>query len=155
MIIRYRSAILVLSTTFISSALMMFWFAAQMEITGKVELFPRAGGTFGFAWTVLTFIGLFAILTSSYFYEFIKYVWPKDLSRINTIILTLVLILPIAAIHARTLSEVQDGIFPIGENGAWLAYRACDTPHEDPMLAKVFEENPFIQEFLREKLPKS
>jgi hypothetical protein len=151
---QYRSAILVLSTTFISSALMMFWFAAQMEITGKVELFPRAGSTFGFAWTVLAFIGLFAILTSSYFYEFIKYIWPKDLSQLNTVVLTLVLILPIAAIHARTLSEVQDGIFPIGENGVWLAYRACDNPHEDPMLAKLFEEQPFIQEFLRENCPK-
>ncbi len=152
--IRFRSAVLVLSTTFISAALMMFWFAAQMEVTGSVELYPRAAGTFGFAWTVLTFIGLFSILTSTYFYELIKYLWPKDISQINTIVLTLVLILPIAAVHARTLSDSQDRIFPIAENGVWLAYRACDNPHEDPMLAIVFEETPFIQEFLRERCPK-
>ena len=151
---QFRSATLVLGTTFISSALMMFWFAAEMEITRNIELFPRAAGTFGFAWTVLTFIGLFAILTSSYFYELIKYILPKGLSKLNTLILTLVLILPIGAIHARTLSESQDGIFPIGENAVWQAYRACDNPHEDPMLAKLFEEQPFIQKYLRENCPK-
>ena len=124
-----------------------------MEVTDKVELFPRAAGTFGFAWSVLTLIALIAILTSTYFSDFIRRVWPKKLSQVNNIFLTLVLLLPIVAIHARTLSEAQDGIFPIGENGVWLAYRACDNPHEDPMLAKVFEESPFIQDFLRENCP--
>ena len=151
--LRFRSAILVMATSFISAALMMFWWAARMEVTDKVELFPRAAGTFGFAWSVLTLIALIAILTSTYFSDFIRRVWPKKLSQVNNIFLTLVLLLPIVAIHARTLSEAQDGIFPIGENGVWLAYRACDNPHEDPMLAKVFEESPFIQDFLRENCP--
>lgn len=150
----FRATIVVAVTTFISSALMMFWFATQMEVTGKVELWPRAEGTFRFAWYLLTLVAILAILTSDYFEKFIKNIWPKNLANFQNIFLTLVLIFPILAIHARTISEVQDGIFPIGENEIWLAYRACDNPNEDPMLAKVFEEQPFIQDFLRENCTK-
>jgi hypothetical protein len=151
---RYRIAILVSVTTFISSALMMFWFAARMEVTDLVELYPRAAGTFGFSWTLISLISILAIITSSYLSNAFKIIWPKNLSLANNIFLVLTLLLPLTAIHARTLSESQDGIFPIGENAVWQAYRGCDNPHEDPMLAKLFEERPFIQKFLRENCPK-
>ncbi len=151
----FKATIVVALTTFISSALMMFWFAAQMEVTGRVELWPRAGATFSFAWQLITLVALFALLTSEYFENFLKSIWPKNLTNFQNLFLTLLLIFPFLVVHARTLSETQDGIFPIGENEVWLAYRACDNPNEDPMLAKVFEEKPFIQDFLRENCPKA
>ena len=150
----YRSAILVLSTIFISSALMMFWFAARMEVTDLVELFPRASDTFNLSWTVLSFIAIFAILKSDYFKNLFLKVWPSNLNKVQSIFLVLVILLPLVVTHARILSDNQRAIFPKAENGVWLAYRACDNPHEDPMLAKVFEEKPFIQDFLRENCPK-
>lgn len=152
---RYRSAILVLTTFFISSTLMMFWFAARMEVTGLVELFPRASGTFSFSWTILSFIAIYVLLKSDYLKNFFKKIWPGDLSKAQSIFLVLVVLLPLAVTHARILSDSQRAIFPIAENGVWLAYRACDNPHEDPMLAKVFEEQPFIQDFLRENCQKA
>ena len=151
---RYRSAILVLTTTFISSALMMFWFAARLEVTGKVELFPRAAGTFSFSWTVLSFIALFAILKSDYLKKLFIKIWPGGLSRAQNVFLVLVILLPLVVTHGRILSDSQRSIFPRAENAEWQAYRACDNPHEDPMLAKVFEEQPFIQKYLRDNCPK-
>jgi hypothetical protein len=42
------------------------------------------------------------------------------------------------------------GSMPIqGFNGAWFAHQGCSNPHEDPMLSKVFENFPEIQNFLR------
>jgi hypothetical protein len=39
--------------------------------------------------------------------------------------------------------------FPTYENLTFLAHKACDNPHVDPFLAKVFESRPNIQYFLR------
>ncbi len=35
--------------------------------------------------------------------------------------------------------------------GAWYAHQGCSNPQKDPMLAKVFENYPDIQDFLRAK----
>ncbi len=139
---------------FLSAALMMFWFASRMEVTGLVELFPRASQNFSFSWSLINFIAITALLSSRYFARLKEAIWPTNLIFINNVFLVLLLLFPLLAIHARALSTSQEGLFPRPENGAWYAYQACDNPNENGMLAEIFRDQPFIQEFLRENCPK-
>ena len=148
-----RIALVVLVAIFMSAAIMMFWFAARLEVTGFVELFPRARGNFNLSWAIITYIGIYTLVVESDLTSYIRKIWPRNLLKSSQILLILILLFPVAAVHARALSNTQDEIFPVGENEIWLAYRACDNPAEDPMLAKVFEEKPFVQDFLRENCP--
>ena len=52
---------------------------------------------------------------------------------------------------SNVLGDRVYGSMPINTfNAAWFAHKGCSNPHEDPMLAKVFETRPYIQDFLRE-----
>lgn len=149
----YRTIIFISLLVFISSSTMMFWYAARMEVTNLVELFPRAQGNFYFSWNILVFLAIFVLLNQKLFLKNIMAVWPTALSKINTYLLVLILLTPFLIVHARTLSTTQEGLFPKPENGAWYAYQACVSPEENTLLVEVFLEKPFIEEFLRENCP--
>ena len=53
---------------------------------------------------------------------------------------------------SNSLGDRIYGSMPINAfSGAWFAHKGCSNPHEDPMLAKVFESRPYIQDYLRKE----
>jgi len=136
----YLSILLILS-----GILMMYYFASRMQVTEKIELWPRAYGHILGVYTILT-----VIVFTSIFIETFKTFVPEDFYRISLVFISVILLFPIS----QSLSSKIYGTFPTFSNGAWFAHQACSNPHEDPMLAKVFETKPHIQYFLRFNCPK-
>jgi hypothetical protein len=136
-----QSDILLLSISLILSSLfLMLYFASRMQTTGKVELWPRA----------LFFIGevfnltLFLLIPSLVIYIYRNF-FADSLRLFQVILITVFIYFSLS----NTLIYKINGLFPTFSNGAWFAHQACSNPHEDPMLAKVFETKPDIQYFLR------
>jgi len=124
----------------ISGLLMMYYFASRMQVTEKIELWPRAYGHIYGVFTILS-----VIIFSRVLIEISKKIIPSNKNKISIILISVILLFPLS----QSLSSKIYGTFPTFSNGAWLAHQACSNPHEDPMLAKVFETKPHIQYFLR------
>ena len=127
-------------TLLLSPMSMMLFFASRMQVTQKVELWPRAQD----------FIeNIFFLFFTIFIIKFVDYIVNNYFLKKVTILqffLGLVIVLfPVS----NTLNSKIFNIFPRYSNGAWFAHQACANPHEDPMLAKVFETKPNIQYFLR------
>jgi hypothetical protein len=118
----------------------MYYFASRMQVTEKIELWPRAYSHISGVFTILS-----VIIFSRVLIEISKKIIPSNKNKISIILISVILLFPLS----QSLSSKIYGTFPTFSNSAWLAHQACSNPHEDPMLAKVFETKPHIQYFLR------
>jgi hypothetical protein len=141
--------ILILIAIYLSSATFMYFIASQMQITSRVDLWPRALEVQGYA-LILIFLFLFLFLIEGLITEnnLIKYL---NLSHINLFYLMTFILFFIGSYLVSSLGSTTHASMPYHSfTGAWYAHQGCSNPHEDPMLSKVFESNPDIQNFLRE-----
>ena len=134
----------------LSSLIMMYFFASKTQITGLIELWPRAGGFAADTLQILIYLNVINFL-----YELVQFLIDKYKLFFELKIKVIVTILIIFLMFPSSYSLFSKiyGSFPTFSNGAWFAHQACSNPHEDPMLAKVFETKPHIQYFLRFNCP--
>lgn len=138
---------------FCTSALIMRYFiASRMQITNKVDLWPRSFELYSYAFSLIVILTILASIET--IYQFIKannYLQYIFNSKSNLIYLSAVVLFVIYGSLSNQIGDRIYGSMPINTfNGAWYAHKGCSNPHEDPMLAKVFESRPYIQDFLRE-----
>lgn len=141
--------ILILIGVYVSSATFMYFIASQMQVTSRVDLWPRALEVQGYA-IILICLFLFLFLLEGLITEnnLIKYF---NLSHINLFYLMTFILFFIGSYLVGSLGSTAHASMPYHSfTGAWYAHQGCSNPHEDPMLSKVFEFNPGIQNFLRE-----
>ena len=141
--------ILILIGVYVSSATFMYFIASQMQVTSRVDLWPRALEVQGYA-LILIYLFLFLFLLEGLITKnnLIKYF---NLSHINLFYLMTFILFFVGSYLVSTLGSTAHASMPYHSfTGAWYAHQGCSNPHEDPMLSKVFEFNPGIQNFLRE-----
>ena len=141
--------ILILIAVYLSSATFMYFIASQMQVTSRVDLWPRALEVQGYALSLI-FLFLFLFLIEGLITEnnLIKYL---NLSHINLFYLMIFILFFFGSYLVSSLGSSAHASMPYHSfTGAWFAHQGCSNPHEDPMLSKVFESYPDIQNFLRE-----
>ena len=139
----------ILGGAYVSSTIFMYLILSQMQVTQRVDLWPRAGEVQGYSLNLL-FLLMFLFLI-----DYIKKIPKIDevLSQIqnNTFLFSAAIIILFISYVASVLGSAFHSTMPYHSfTGAWYAHQGCSNPHEDPMLSKVFENNPDIQTFLRE-----
>ena len=137
----------------VSALIMRYFIASRMQVTNFVDLWPRAGELFSYSFQIIILLTLLAasqfIIELIYSSDFVNVLIKEKTYLMSSIILFLFIIF--GAI-SNSLGDRAYGSMPTRTfNGAWFAHKGCSNPHEDPMLAKVFETRPYIQEYLREK----
>ena len=139
----------ILGGAYVSSIIFMYLILSQMQVTQRVDLWPRAGEVQGYSLNLL-FLLMFLFLI-----DYIKNI-PKieeafSQKQNNALLFSATLIVLLTSYVALTLGSAFYSSMPYHSfTGAWYAHQGCSNPHEDPMLSKVFENNPDIQTFLRE-----
>lgn len=148
------SSLLSLVGIYVSSAIFMYLIASQMQITLRVDLWPRALEVQGYSLNLIfLIIFLFVIELLVSRYSIRSYI---DFSKQNIFYLISFILFISGSYLVSSLGSSSYLSMPYHAfNGAWFAHQGCTNPHEDPMLSKVFEYNPDIQTFLREKCPSS
>lgn len=146
------TTITILAGIFASSTLFMYFIASQMQITLRVDLWPRAREVQSYALN-LVFLVIFLFFISSILKDS-KFKAFFEIGKQNTFYFISILIFVSGSYLVSTLGSLTYGSMPIHSfGGAWFAHQGCTNPHEDPMLSKVFENYPDIQEFLRKNCP--
>jgi hypothetical protein len=144
--------LLILVGIYLSSTFFMYFIASQMQVTLRVDLWPRAIEVQNYS------LSLIFLIFFLYFVEAVvnQKTLKKDLVLTKqNLFYTIGLILFITGSYlVSTLGSLTHSSMPYHAfNAAWFAHQGCSNPHEDPMLSKVFENNPDIQQFLRLNCP--
>ena len=143
------STLFMLVGIYISSSIFMYFIASQMQITGRVDLWPRALEVQYISLTLI-YLLLFLFILDKFHKEKLINKFFEPNSR-NYFYLTSFGLFILGSFLVSSLGSHAHASMPYHAfNAAWFAHQGCSNPHEDPMLAKVFESNPDIQEFLRE-----
>jgi hypothetical protein len=152
LIIQYKkdfTVIIVLTGIYLSSAIFMYFIASQMQITSRVDLWPRAGEVQGYALNLIfLIIALYIcdiILNDANFKKYLEFSKQKFYYLVSFTLFILGSYL-VGSLGASAHRSMPYHAF----NAAWYAHQGCSNPHEDPMLSKVFETYPDVQAFLRE-----
>ena len=137
---------------YVSSAIFMYLIAGQMQITLRVDLWPRALEVQGYSLNLIfLIIFLFVIDLIVTRYNLRNYL---DFNNRNVFYFISLILFISGSYLVSSLGSSSHSSMPYHAfTGAWFAHQGCTNPHEDPMLSKVFEYNPDIQTFLREKCP--
>lgn len=145
--LRNKNYIILLFTIYsfiISSLLSGYNIAYSMQFTNRVDLWPRS---LGFATTLVNLqIWILALLA---LYIVKQYIHSKISSEMDLKIFFGFASISLMLFFMSALGSKIYNYFPTYENLTFLAHKACDNPHVDPFLAKVFETRPNIQYFLR------
>lgn len=144
----YLIPIFTLGVIYLSSILFMYFIASQMQSSKQINLWPRAAEVQYYSMPLIILI--ICIATIKILIE--KYQIKQNLfeDKSKNLAFTGAVLFFFYSFFANSLGSQIHGIMPIHSfNGAWYAHQGCTNPHEDPMLSKVFENFPEIQEFLR------
>jgi hypothetical protein len=141
-----------LVSIYISSTFFMYLIASQMQVTFRVDLWPRATEVQNYTLNLI-FIIVFLFFIEALINEktFKKHL---ILTEKNLFYLFSLILFISSSYLVSTLGSSAYGSMPYHAfQSAWYAHQGCSNPHEDPMLSKVFENNPDIQNFLRINCP--
>ena len=142
------SIVAILGGMYLSSTIFMYFIASQMQITSRVDLWPRAQSIQSYTLDLI-FLILFILFVKSVFGQS-KLVEINGVSRINLFYLAASILFIVGSYLVSALGSNAHGSMPYHAfTPAWYAHQGCANPHEDPMLSKVFETHPDIQAFLR------
>jgi hypothetical protein len=152
LIIQYKkdfTVIIILTGIYLSSSVFMYFIASQMQVTSRVDLWPRAQEVQGYA------LNLIFLIIALYICDIVlnepnlkKYL---EFSNKNRYYLVSFILFILGSYLVSSLGASAHRSMPYHAfNPAWYAHQGCSNPHEDPMLSKVFETYPDIQAFLRE-----
>jgi hypothetical protein len=152
LIIKFKkdfTVIIILTGIYLSSTIFMYFIASQMQVTSRVDLWPRAQEVQGYALNLIFLIvSLFVIeviLNESNFKKYLEF------SKQNTYYLISFILFILGSYLVGSLGSSAHRSMPYHAfNSAWFAHQGCSNPHEDPMLSRVFETYPDVQAFLRE-----
>ena len=152
LIVQYEkdfTVIIILTGIYLSSAIFMYFIASQMQVTSRVDLWPRAGEVQGYALNLIFLIIVLyicdIILNDVNFKKYLELSKQKFYYLVSFTLFVLGSYL-VGSLGASAHRSMPYHAF----NAAWYAHQGCSNPHEDPMLSKVFETYPDVQEFLRE-----
>jgi hypothetical protein len=123
-----------------------------MQVTNLVDLWPRSYELFLYPFNLIILLTVLGAIQSIFYFassnNFFKDIFAK---KNNSFYLSVLVLFIIFGSLSNVLGDRVYGSMPVNTfNGAWFAHKGCSNPHEDPMLAKVFETRPYIQDFLRE-----
>jgi len=142
------SIVAILGGMYLSSTIFMYFIASQMQITSRVDLWPRAQSIQSYTLDLI-FLILFILFVKSVFGQS-KLVEINGVGRINLFYLAASVLFIVGSYFVSVLGSKAHGSMPYHAfTPAWYAHQGCTNPHEDPMLSKVFETHPDIQAFLR------
>ncbi len=135
---------------YLSSTIFMYLIASQMQVSLSVDLWPRAREVQYYSMNLIfLLILLFTVDTLATKYNLEKFISTASSSVLFPASFGLVLI---GSYLVSTLGGQAYYSMPFHAfNGAWYAHQGCSNPQNDPMLTKVFENFPDIQDFLRTK----
>jgi hypothetical protein len=154
-IIKSNKEIIVLLSlvgAYISSILFMYFIASQMQVTSRVDLWPRAMEVQKYSLSLIFLIYILYLIDSIINAKIFKKYF--DLTKQNFFYLLILILFFIGSYLVNYLGSSSYESMPYHSfNSAWYAHQGCSNPHEDPMLSKVFESNPDIQDFLRRNCP--
>jgi hypothetical protein len=143
------TVIVILTGVYLSSAVFMYFIASQMQVTSKVDLWPRAQEMQGYAlnliFLIITLYICEIVLTELNIKKYLEFS-NKSLYYLVSFVLFILGSYLVGSLGASAHRSMPYHAF----NSAWYAHQGCSNPHEDPMLSKVFETYPDIQAFLRE-----
>jgi hypothetical protein len=152
LIIQYRkdfTVIIILTGIYLSAAVFMYFIASQMQVTSRVDLWPRAQEVQGYALNLIFLIIILYIcdivLTEPNLKKYLEFS-NRNLYYLVSFILFILGSYLVSSLGASAHRSMPYHAF----NPAWYAHQGCSNPHEDPMLSKVFENYPDIQAFLRD-----
>jgi hypothetical protein len=148
--IELSTIILIVLGIYLSSTIFMYLIASQMQVSRRVDLWPRAQEVQNYSINLIfLLILLFIVDTLAKKYNFEKFISTASSTVLLPAIFGLVLV---GSYFVSTLGGQAFYSMPYHAlNGAWYAHQGCSNPQKDPMLAKVFENYPDIQDFLRAK----
>ena len=138
----------ILIAIYLSSTFFMYLIASQMQVSKKVDLWPRAAEIQSYVISITSILIIILILENIFEKISIRASYDENPIRIQFIYFFTTLIIGsyfVSALGNQTYAAMPTNTF----NGAWYAHQGCSNPHKDPMLAKVFENYPDIQKFLR------
>ena len=141
-----------LAGIYLSATIFMYFIASQMQVTLRVDLWPRAKEVQGYSLGLL-FLIIFLFVINNLIKENVlkKYL---ELSNKQFFYLICFVLFITGSYLVSALGSGVHGNMPYHAfTPAWFAHQGCSNPHEDPMLSKVFESNPEIQTFLRVNCP--
>ena len=142
------SIVAILGGMYLSSTIFMYFIASQMQITSRVDLWPRAQSIQSYTLDLI-FLILFILFVKSVFGQS-KLFEINGVGRINLFYLAASVLFIVGSYFVSVLGSKAHGSMPYHAfTPAWYAHQGCTNPHEDPMLSKVFETHPDIQAFLR------
>jgi len=142
------SIVAILSGMYLSSTIFMYFIASQMQVTSRVDLWPRAESIQSYSLNLI-FLILFILFVKSIFGQS-KLVEINGISKTNLFYLVASILFFVGSYLVSVLGSQAHGSMPYHAfTPAWYAHQGCTNPHEDPMLSKVFESYPEIQTFLR------
>jgi hypothetical protein len=136
----------------ISALIMRYFIASRMQVTNLVDLWPRSNDLFLYAFNLIILLTVLGAIQSIFYFASSNNVF-KDIfgEKNNLFYISVIALFIIYGSLSNVLGDRVYGSMPVNSfNGAWFAHKGCSNPHEDPMLAKVFETRPYIQDFLRE-----
>ena len=136
----------------VSALIMRYFIASRMQVTNMVDLWPRSSELFYYAFNLLILLTILGAIQSIFYLAKSNPVIIDIFERKNNLFyVSAIALFIIYGSLSNVLGERVYGSMPVNSfNGAWYAHKGCSNPHEDPMLAKVFETRPYIQDFLRE-----
>jgi hypothetical protein len=138
----------ILIAIYLSSTFFMYLIASQMQISKRVDLWPRATEIQSYVLSLTSILIIILILENIFEKISIQTSYDENPVRIQFIYLFAMLI--IGSYFVSNLGNQTYAVMPTQTfNGAWYAHQGCSNPHKDPMLAKVFENYSDIQKFLR------
>ena len=136
----------------VSALIMRYFIASRMQVTNLVDLWPRSNDLFLYAFNLIILLTVLGAIQSIFYFvssnnEFNDIFGEKN----NLFYISAIALFIVYGSLSNVLGDRVYGSMPVNSfNGAWFAHKGCSNPHEDPMLAKVFETRPYIQDFLRE-----
>ena len=138
-----------LTGIYVSATIFMYLIAGQMQITSRVDLWPRALEVQRYSLNlVFLIIFIFVVDVLLKRYDLRSFI---NLNNQNIFYLIIFILFISGSYLVSSLGSSTHSSMPYHAfTGAWFAHQGCTNPHEDPMLSKVFEYNPDIQTFLRE-----
>ena len=138
----------ILIAIYLSSIFFMYLIASQMQVSKKVDLWPRATEVQSYVLSITSILIIILVLENIFDKISIPASYDENPVRIQFIYFFAMLI--IGSYFVSNLGNQTYSAMPINTfNGAWYAHQGCSNPHEDPMLARVFENYQDIQKFLR------
>lgn len=136
----------------ISALIMRYFIASRMQVTNLVDLWPRSNDLFLYAFNLIILLTVLGAIQSIFYFASSNNVFKDIFGKKNNLFyISAIALFIIYGSLSNVLGDRVYGSMPVNSfNGAWFAHKGCSNPHEDPMLAKVFETRPYIQDFLRE-----